>query len=82
MQQVNYYTSLNVEGPSEDAALHLCRDCARKHRDDVQWLGAGHDQAECEFCGASNDEAYSRQLDATYAEVTGSPAPARPGARR
>jgi hypothetical protein len=71
---VNYYYSIKVLEAGmydgEDGALHLCRDCARKHAEDVRWLSKGDDQSECEFCRASNDPANSAALDRIFAEVT------------
>jgi hypothetical protein len=82
MELVNAYYSLRYAADATDQDLMwLCGDCATKHADQVQWAGRGHEQAECEFCGASNDEANSRVLDALYTKITGSPAPARKGAR-
>lgn len=75
---VNFYYSLRYEfGEQDQDLLTLCHDCAKKHADQVQWASNGHDQAECEFCGVSNDEANSRELDAVFTQITGSPAPAR-----
>lgn len=73
MAQVNYYYSERQAADIgvEDGALHLCRACATKHADQVQWLSKGDDQSECEFCDASNDPAYSRELDALFAKVNG-----------
>lgn len=76
MAKVNYYHSERQAadiGP-EDGALHLCRACAGKLGNDVTWLSAGHDEAECEFCPATNDDARSAELDASFARITGKPA--------
>lgn len=75
---VNYYYSNNVPaGEQEDSLLHLCGACARQHAANVTWASRGDEDAECEFCGASNNEAHSRDLDAAYERINGRPAPAR-----
>lgn len=79
--RVNYYYSTAVE-QTEDDLLHLCRACAATYAERVQWASRGDEESECEFCGVANDEDRARMLDALYTEITGSPAPARPGAQR
>lgn len=76
--KVNYYYSNNHPAEEqEDSLLHLCRECAATHATDVTWAQRGDEDMECEFCGISNNEAWSRELDAAYARINGRPAPAR-----
>lgn len=77
---VNKYSSRDDQ--DEDDLLHLCRSCAAQYAARVRWACRGDEESECEFCGASNDEAHSQALDASYAQITGSPAPVRRGARQ
>lgn len=78
--KVNYYYSTSYAADATDQDLiHMCRTCAADAP--VQWASRGDEDAECEYCGASNDEAHSLVLDAQFTAITGQPAPARPGAR-
>lgn len=72
---VNFYYSVRVlenggyEDVGEDGLLSLCGKCAKQHAAGVQRASRGDEQSECEFCGASNDPAYSAQLDQLFAQV-------------
>lgn len=71
MNKVSYYFSEKLTTDAEGTLVQLCRACAARNRPDVAWAGAAHEQAECEICGASNDPAYSRQLDAVMKRLGG-----------
>ena len=73
---VNYYYSVRVmeeeggyEEGEEEGLLSLCRPCAHKHADAVQWASRGDEQSECEFCPATNDPEHSAYLDKLFFEV-------------
>lgn len=67
--KVNHYYSLSIQEYGEDdELLHLCRDCAKQHADQVQWASRGDDQTECEFCRATNDPAHTAHLNAVFAQ--------------
>jgi hypothetical protein len=65
--KVNYYYSTAVE-QTEDDLLHLCRECAAKHADRVQWASRGDEESECEFCDATNDPERTAHLNALFAK--------------
>lgn len=73
---VNYYYSVRVlsnggyEDVGEDGLLILCRLCAKKHSNAVQWASRGDDQSECEFCRSSNDPQHSAQLNILFQQFT------------
>lgn len=69
--KVSYYYSDELTSDTEGNLVQLCRACADRNHAAVEWAGAGHEQAECELCGASNDPAYSRQLDAIMDRLAG-----------
>lgn len=61
---VNSYYSDELTSDTEGNLIQLCRSCAAANRAVIQWAARGHAQAECELCPATNDPAYSRQIDA------------------
>ena len=69
MAIVNYYYSETQadECGEEEGALYLCRACAANT--DAQWLSAGHDEAECGHCNATNNPARTAELNALFAKA-------------
>ena len=69
---VNFYydDSGDLTSDTEGNLVQLCRSCARLHADAVQWASRGHDQSECELCGASNDPHWTEQVDRLMRRLT------------
>ncbi len=69
---VNYYYSLrNLNDTTatneDDELLQVCRPCAQKYADQMQWASRGDEENECEFCGEANDPQRKASLDALFA---------------
>lgn len=61
--QVNFYYSDELTSDTEGNLVQLCRACAGKHIDIVEWASRGDEECECELCGKANDPDRKAHLD-------------------
>ncbi len=61
---VNYYYSDELTSDTEGNLTMLCRECARKNANIVQWASRGDEESTCELCRVANDQHRAAMLDA------------------
>jgi hypothetical protein len=61
MLLVNYFYDLSEQGdytsdPDEGCLVKLCKPCARKAGDAVDWASKGDEDSRCEMCSAEQED--------------------------
>lgn len=53
--QVNYYYSDELTNDTEGNLVQLCRKCADKNRNVIEYAQRGDEESECELCDTCNN---------------------------